>query len=73
MYSIFREAVWELGRGEEGETDRDRETENLKHTPHLAWSWTQGSIPALWDHNLNLKQESYAQDLASQAPGEYTF
>lgn len=37
------------------------ETENLKHTPHWAWSptqgLTQGSIPPPRDHNLSQDQE----------------
>ena len=57
-----------MGRGGEGREggrmnggERGRGRENLKQTPHSAWSLTRGLIPQPWDHDPRRNRQLDAQ------------
>ena len=58
---FLRDSTMCVGGSEGERRERDRGRMNLKQTPCLARSLTQGSIPLLWDHDLSWNQESDAQ------------
>ena len=63
FYFREKESTWV------GQKGRGRKRENLKETPHSAWSQMQGSIPQSWDHDLNWNQESDVDGQPTEPPG----